>query len=98
MIESHDVYVDIQATIVGVEGISIFNSGDVDYDIPYDKNSDVRFSRQNNIIPLLSICNTPGRFSMIFPGEPHRPMEKNSMCDGIVKKLVVKVMYGAYDV
>lgn len=91
VIETHKEYIDIQLTLSGTEGISIFNSDINAKGSHYNPDDDVLFLDTNNYIPTCTINNSPGYFTMIFPGEYHRPMEKNSMCVDIVQKVVIKV-------
>ena len=96
-IESHNEYIDLQYTLCGTEGISLFDSKEVCYNMNYDKQTDVQLSDQNGLIPIVTVNNTVGRFCLIYPGEPHRPMEKNTIFQDTVKKAVIKIKVSEND-
>ncbi len=90
-IEAHDRYIDIQSTIVGAEGIDIFDRGDLCVEEQYQPERDVIFFRQDDKKPYVTINNLPGRFSMMFSDEAHRPQEKVDGYERYVKKFVIKL-------
>lgn len=89
-IEAHNEYVDIQSTLIGSEGIEIFDRKSLDIDVTYDANQDVEFFKEN-VPPYLFVDNQPGRFSMIFPDEVHRPQISVNGKNEVVKKFVIKI-------
>lgn len=90
-IEAHNQYVDIQATITGAEGIDIYIRDDLKEQMCYNQEDDVTFYDEGNSQPYVCNKNIPGYFSMIFPGEAHRPQEQVEGCGDFVKKLVIKM-------
>lgn len=89
-IEAHDKYIDIQSSLVGMEGIDIFNIDELNISEAYNKDKDVVFYKET-VAPNVSINNKAGYFSMIYPKEAHRPkISVNQQCDN-VKKFVIKV-------
>lgn len=89
-IEAHNEYVDVQSTLIGSEGIEIFDRKSLDIDVAYDANQDVEFFKEN-VSPYLFVDNQPGRFSMIFPNEAHRPQISVNGKNEVVKKFVIKI-------
>ncbi len=90
-IEAHNRYIDIQASIIGAEGIDLFARETLRIEQEYDKDADVVFFVQDRQKPFAQNRNLPGMFSMLFPGEAHRPQEKADGNDGRVKKFVIKM-------
>ncbi len=95
-IEAHDVYRDIQFSLTGVEGISIYQrdllkpkTGDAENDFMtfYDVEAE----------PYIRILNLPGFFSMILPEEAHRPQESIDGTCAMVKKGVIKIKESCYE-
>lgn len=89
-IECHDRFVDIQSTIEGAEGISVFDRSSLGVSEAYDPTNDVTFLSCDSE-PLARVVNTPGHFAMLFPDDAHRPQEKCAGHPGKVRKLVIKV-------
>lgn len=90
-IEAHDRYIDIQATLIGAEGIDIFQRSLLTVKTPYDKTSNTIFFKPGDAVPYACNVNLPGYFSMIFPEEAHRPQERVAGHPDFVKKFVIKV-------
>ncbi len=88
-IEAHDVYVDIQFTLVGGEGIDIFPREEL-HELTADTEKDF-LTFATGMAPCLSVANLPGWFTMIFPHEAHRPQESLDGKCAIVKKGVIKI-------
>lgn len=89
-IEAHDKYIDIQSSLVGVEGIDIFNRDELIILEAYNPDKDAAFYQETKA-PNASINNVAGYFSMIFPEEAHRPkISVDQQCER-VKKFVIKV-------
>lgn len=89
-IEAHNKYIDIQATIVGAEGISVYERRTLDENISYDADKDVVFFSREGAEGIAHTKNIPGYFTMLFPEDAHRPQEKVGGV-GAVKKFVIKL-------
>lgn len=89
-IEAHKKYIDIQATISGAEGISIFKQEGLQAKTQYDDVSDVTFFEKDEVNPYIRCENIPGYFTLLYPWEAHRPQERIDE-KGFVKKFVIKV-------
>lgn len=87
-IEAHNKYVDIQFTLKGSEGISLYERSRLKEISPYNADDDIVFFNPQNI-DYLMVKNIPGYFSIIFPEEAHQPMIYTG--DDIVKKGVIKI-------
>lgn len=90
-IEAHNRYIDIQATLTGVEIIDIFERNTLNALEPYDEMNDVVFFDKGNAKPYATNVNLPGYFTMIFPEESHRPQVRAEENQNFVKKFVIKV-------
>lgn len=89
-IEAHDKYIDIQSSLVGMEGIDIFDRDELNISEAYNKDKDVAFYEET-VAPNVSVNNKAGYFSMIYPKEAHRPqISVNQRCEK-VKKFVIKI-------
>lgn len=88
-IEAHDIYVDIQFTLVGGEGISFFPRHEL-RELSAEKEKDF-YTFLADMSPQLSVANLPGWFSMLFPHEAHRPQESLDGKCSVVKKGVIKI-------
>ena len=88
-IEAHDVYVDIQFTLIGGEGIGIFPRAEL-RETAADKGKDFH-TFALGMQPFLSVANLPGWFTMLFPHEAHRPQESLDGNCSVVKKGVIKI-------
>ena len=89
-IEAHNKYIDIQASLAGMEGIEIFDKNELDVLEAYNQDNDVTFYEET-VEPNVAINNVPGYFSMLFPEEAHRPqISVDRRCEK-VKKIVIKV-------
>lgn len=89
-IEAHRKYIDIQATILGAEGISVFRKDDLQVKVEYDERSDVAFFEKDVVDPYIKCRNVPGYFTLLYPWEAHRPQERIDE-KGSVKKIVIKI-------
>lgn len=92
-IEAHDRYIDIQSSIVGAEGISVYNRQDLLVKKAYDAERDVVFFDNEGEPYLAHTVNWPGYFTMLFPWEAHRPQEVVPLMERTVKKFVIKLQY-----
>ena len=88
-IEAHDIYVDIQFTLIGGEGIDIFPRQEL-REIAADQEKDF-YTFASDMPSQVSVGNLPGWFTMIFPHEAHRPQESLDGKCSVVKKGVIKI-------
>lgn len=95
-IEAHNRYVDIQFTLQGVEGIEIFTRQNLKSKTDYSEKDDVQFFEESEE-PYITIDNLPGRFSMIFPKEAHRPQIATTYEGVVIKKGVIKIKEELFD-
>ncbi|MDL2316427.1 YhcH/YjgK/YiaL family protein [Desulfovibrio sp. OttesenSCG-928-A18] len=88
-IEGHREYIDIQFSLAGAEGISVFSANQLQVDIAYNQQDDIEFYSSTEE-PSIIIANKPGFFSLLYPWNLHRPQQ---LCGEaiFVKKAVVKV-------
>lgn len=89
-IEAHNEYVDIQATIVGIEGIQVYNRKKLNVDEPYSIEKDVEFYKKN-MEPYAKIHVAESYFAMLFPDEAHQPEISPDNKNALIKKVVIKV-------
>lgn len=89
-IEAHDVYIDIQSTLVGQEGIDVFHREELAENVSYNNENDVRFYENSNQ-NYVTVKNLPNYFSMIFPEEAHKPQISLDEKCNVVKKFVIKM-------
>ncbi len=90
VIESHQKYVDIQATIRGVEGFECFCTDTLTIKTPYDATKDITFYEKN------AICHSrihvaEGYFVMFLPHDAHMPCLMVDNKEAYIKKVVVKI-------
>lgn len=89
-VEAHDRYIDIQATLAGAEGISVYERRKLKEKVPYDAEKDVVIYEAEPGALLAHTENVPGYFTFLKPEEAHRPQENAAGC-GKVRKFVIKV-------
>lgn len=89
-IEAHNKYIDIQATILGAEGISVFDRSKLIESQTYDEQNDVVFYCEKPDMAKGHCDNIPGYFTLLYPEDAHRPQEKILGIDK-VKKFVIKI-------
>jgi len=89
-IEAHNKYIDIQATIIGAEGIGVYERERLSEKGSYQQDNDVIFFEETGAKMIAHTINIPGYFTMLFPEEAHRPQEKIDEINK-VKKYVIKV-------
>ena len=90
IIEAHNKYIDIQFTLKGAEGISIFDRDRLIVSKEYDEIRDVILFEENAEMLMAYTNNLPGFFTMLFPEDAHRPGDKIRGIEE-VKKVVIKV-------
>lgn len=92
IIEAHKKYIDIQATIIGAEGIDIYDKQSLREAVEYEPKTDVLlFDVEKEDGVLARANNHEGYFCMVFPGEPHSPQQRINQFYR-VKKFVIKLM------
>ncbi len=89
-IEAHDKYIDIQATITGAEGISVFDRFLLKCAEDSLDEEDFAFFEYDKSAFRGRTINLPGYFTMLFPEDAHRPQEYVEGY-GEVKKFVIKM-------
>lgn len=89
-IEAHNKYIDIQVTLVGAEGISVYGRDSLKEKVSYDAEKDVAFYETEGALANAHTENIPGYFTMLYPEDAHRPQERIRNVDR-VKKYVIKV-------
>ncbi|MDD2652045.1 MAG: YhcH/YjgK/YiaL family protein [Sulfurimonas sp.] len=90
VIESHQKYVDIQATLRGIEGFECFGIDTLAIKTPYDAAKDIAFY-EKNAIPHSRINVTEGCFVMFFPHDAHMPCLRVADKHEHIKKVVIKI-------
>lgn len=90
-IEAHNRYIDIQISIEGSEGIEVYQRSLLREIEVYSADKDVTFLDSLEEKPYAIINNIPGRFSMFFPEDAHRPKMFIEGSSGYVKKYVIKI-------
>ena len=90
LVEAHNKYIDIQASLVGSEGIDVFKRKGLTEQIPYKVEEDVVIYKPDERMLISHVNNIPGYFSMLFPEDAHRPQEVTSDKNR-VKKFVIKL-------
>ena len=95
-IEAHERYVDIQFSLKGEEGISIYSRDNMDV-LTRDVEKDFLIFINQNQKPQVRVCNEVGWFTLIHTYEAHRPQESiNQKCE-VVKKCVIKIKEKCYE-
>ena len=89
-VEAHDKYIDIQATLYGAEGITVYERGKLKEKTEYDGEKDVTMYEPDKRSETARTVNREGYFTMLRPDEAHRPQE-NVEGYGKVRKFVIKV-------
>ena len=86
--EGHREYIDVQLILEGREFMDVAREKEAVLDTPYAQDGDCGFFKAPG--NYSSILLEPGNFTVLFPGDLHRP---GRMVDGSekVRKMVVKV-------
>lgn len=96
IVEAHDCYVDIQFTLVGEEGISIYPREELEF-VSFDEKNDFNVFKNRDESIRLKVRNKPGWFTLLHTNEAHRPQESvDGMCS-VVKKGVIKIKESCYE-
>lgn len=88
-VEAHDIYRDIQFSLIGEEGISIFVRSELKLRKATSENDFYEYETNDN--EYMKIKNRPGYFTMINTNEAHRPQESVDIECSTVKKGVIKI-------
>ena len=89
-LESHRAYIDIQAVLVGAEGIAWHHTSGLEIRDEYDAGKDVEFHVSPAVFPA-RVDVYPGYFVALFPHDAHMPQLRVNGMPSWVKKVVVKV-------
>jgi len=89
-LEAHMQYVDIQATLAGVEAMEIFPTHQPEIQSPYDETKDVIFFKHTPDAAARIVVQ-PGWFVVFFPDDAHMPQLQAGEKPERIKKVVVKV-------
>jgi len=84
--ESHRAHIDIQYTIGGIETIDWVERDALSPDGPFG--NDVQF--WHPAAGYTPLTQAPGRFSIFFPSDAHRPKVIHGQA-GIIRKVVIKI-------
>ena len=90
IIETHNKYIDIQVSITGGEGISVFPRESLQISSPYAEDKDVTIYYLNSSELVAHINNLEGFFTLLYPHEAHRPQEYLADIN-VLKKFVIKI-------
>jgi YhcH/YjgK/YiaL family protein len=90
VLEAHDAHIDIQMSLEGNELIDWFPRHTLTPRAPYDAEKDVIFFERPGDAPA-RVNNTPGRITVLFPGDAHMAQLCGDAPPAPVKKVVVKV-------
>ena len=85
-LETHNNYIDIQVPVTGAETMGwLAQSGLKNVSEPYKQEKDITFFADK---ATTFITVNPSEFIVFFPEDGHQP----GICDGSLKKIVVKVL------
>lgn len=87
--EVHQLYMDVQYVISGVERMQSVPADALLPATAYDPVADIQFFTADH--GITDVCVKPGEFVVYFPGEAHRPMCQRGSVPELVKKLVFKI-------
>ena len=90
-VEAHNVYVDIQMTLRGAEGIDWWLRETLPIKQDYDELRDVLFFDATEIAPRGRADLHAGYFAVFFPHDAHRPKQMVGGQSEHIKKVVVKI-------
>lgn len=89
-LEAHHEYIDLQAVLIGAEGIAWHPVENLLICDSYDPVKDVEFYLPPKTFPV-KVDVTPGLFVALFPNDAHMPQLQVDTMPHWVKKVVVKV-------
>lgn len=88
-LESHDVYVDLQAMVEGCEFLDVTPTDSLEIETPLDPQRDIIFYRKH--APLTRLRLEAGYAALLLPGDAHRPGVSAGVSPTIVRKVVFKI-------
>lgn len=88
-IEAHNIYCDIQFSLKGEEGISIFERSKLILEKESPETDFYNYGLDGDV--YVRVNNKVGYFTMIKPSEAHRPQESIDNSCAMVKKGVIKI-------
>ncbi|MGD9971481.1 MAG: YhcH/YjgK/YiaL family protein [Desulfatirhabdiaceae bacterium] len=95
ILEAHDVYIDIQMSLVNAEAIDWYPRSGLEVHTAYDPAKErTLFHRPAGPAPA-RVANLPGRFTVLFPQDAHMPKLMTGTSSELVKKVVVKLNVAA---
>ena len=90
VLESHDIYIDIQASLKNSEAIDCYRRSNLRVKHEYDTQKDrTLYHRPGSA--LARVNNYPGFFTVLFPHDAHMPKLMTGSEPAPVKKVVVKL-------
>lgn len=90
IIEAHNIYSDIQFSLTGEEGISVYPRASLPSVGENEAEDFYTFGEEPGLIQA-KIYNRAGYFTMIHSDEAHRPQESPDGKCSVVKKGVIKI-------
>lgn len=90
IIEAHNIYCDIQFSINGMEGISVFSRQILKIQTSEDE-KDLFIYFGDNTDKAAWVKNNVGYFTLLHTDEAHRPQESVDDQCNVVKKVVIKI-------
>ena len=90
VLETHDVYIDIQMSLTNSEVIGWFPRQALEVKVPYDPDLDRTLYHRPEMAPV-RINNFPGVFTVLYPFDAHMPKLMTADKPEMVKKVVIKV-------
>lgn len=88
-LEAHDKYIDIQCTIIGAEGIDVYDRSKLTISETYNPEKDVVFYEKRADALHAHTDNLEGYFTLLMPNEAHAPQQRVGDISR-VKKFVIK--------
>lgn len=89
--EAHRIYADLQAVIVGSEGIFVRPAAGLDVQTPYDAEKDYEFLSPDSKDMDVKFKLVPGNFVLLYPQDAHMGGGIAFTGSTKIKKVVVKI-------
>jgi YhcH/YjgK/YiaL family protein len=89
-LESHRKYIDIQASLIGAEGIDWFPRSSLELKSEYLTEKDVEYYHRPDVVPARADIYT-GMFAVLFPEDAHMAQQIVGGETKSMKKVVIKV-------
>jgi biofilm protein TabA len=90
ILETHRKFIDVQATLLGVEGIDWFPRATLEVKEPYDAVRDVELYHRPQAVPA-RVDVYPGYFAVFFPTDAHMAQQIVGGKREHIRKAVVKI-------